>query len=119
MSRPLQLSACTAAFPDVLSVIQNFEADVSIAPIAPDGNDDGLWVGYTVDLSVDLGNASHFDLNDASQGFSAWTEEKPGCGSNWFFLLPNLCGKKRFGADYNGIAKKHSHGTVMRWMVMH
>jgi hypothetical protein len=34
---------------------------------------------------VDLGNASHFDVGDSSQGFSVWTEEVPaGKAANWF-----------------------------------
>ncbi|KAI2510058.1 hypothetical protein MHU86_4352 [Fragilaria crotonensis] len=103
-------------FPDVLSVVQNVEADSSLVPIAPmDGNGKGLRVGYTIDVSVDLGNASHFDVNDASQGFSLWTEEKPGCGSNWYFLIPNLYGKRKCGTDYNGIAIKLSHATAISW----
>jgi hypothetical protein len=31
--------------------------------------------GHTMDSSVNLANASHFDVNDASQGFSVWTED--------------------------------------------
>jgi hypothetical protein len=37
-------------------------------------------VGYTIDLSFNLGNSSHFDVNDASQGYSCWTEEMLGWG---------------------------------------
>ena len=51
-------------------------------------------VRYTIDMSVNLGNASHFDVNDASQGFSVWTEEVPGLDANWFFVLPNVHGRK-------------------------
>jgi hypothetical protein len=39
-------------------------------------------VGYTIDVSVNLGNRSHFDVHEASQGFSVWTEEVPGLGAN-------------------------------------
>jgi hypothetical protein len=103
-------------FPDVLSVVQNMEADTSLAPIAPmDGNGVGLRVGYTIDVSVNLGNSSHFDTNDASQGFSVWTEEKPGCASNWYFVLPNLHGRRLCGAEYNGVVIKLYHGTAISW----
>jgi hypothetical protein len=32
-------------------------------------------VGYTVDVSIDLGNTSHVDVHDGSQGYSVWREE--------------------------------------------
>ena len=65
-------------FPDVLSVVQHMEANSSLPPVAPMGGScNGLQVGYTIDMSVDLEKASHFDINHASQGFSVWTEESP------------------------------------------
>ena len=80
------------------------------------GNGIGLRVGYTIDTSVDLlGNSSHLDLNDASQGLSVFTEEKPGCALNWFFLLSNLHGKRLDGLEYNGVAIKLYHGTAISW----
>ena len=103
-------------FPDVLSVVQHMEADTSLPPIPPmNGNGIGLRVGYTIDTSVDLGNSSHLDLNDASQGFSVFTEEKPGCASNWYFVLPNLHGRTLDGSEYNGVAIKLYHGTAISW----
>ena len=51
-------------------------------------------VGYTIDMSVNLGNSSHFDVNDASQGYSLWTEEMIGHGKNWFFVLTNVHGQR-------------------------
>lgn len=42
-------------------------------------------VGYTINMSTDLGIASHFDLHDASLGFSVvWTIEVPGQRAKWF-----------------------------------
>ena len=101
-------------FPDVLSVAQHMEADSSLPPITPMcGTCNGLRVGYTIDVSAKLGNASHFDVNEASQRFSVWTEENPGSSSNWYFLLPNLHGRKSCGTEYNGIAVKLYHGTAI------
>jgi hypothetical protein len=103
-------------FPDVLSVVQHMEADTSLPPIPPmDGNGVGLRVGYTIDMSVDLGNSSHLDLQDASQGFVVFTEEKPGCASNWYFVLPNLHGRRPDGSEYNGVAIMLYHGTAISW----
>jgi hypothetical protein len=76
---------------------------------------DGRQVGYTVDMSVDLGNASHFDVHDASQGFSVWTEEVCGRGANWYILMPNLYGKRPDGRLFAGIAVKLAHGVAISW----
>jgi hypothetical protein len=37
-------------------------------------------VGYTIDLSFDLGNSSQYDVNDASQAYSCWAVEMLGHG---------------------------------------
>jgi hypothetical protein len=72
-------------------------------------------VGYTIDMSINLGNASHYDVHDASQGFSVWTEEVPGLGANWFFVLPNVHGKKPDGTEFRGMAVKLGHGVAISW----
>ncbi|KAI2498525.1 hypothetical protein MHU86_15985 [Fragilaria crotonensis] len=76
-------------------------------------------------MSVNLGNSSHFDVHDASQGYSVWTEEIPGCGANWYFVLPNVHGKRapRRGAHgeqlegkpFAGLAIKLGHGVAISW----
>ncbi len=73
-------------------------------------------VGYTVDMSVNLGNLSHFDVHDASQGFTVWAEEVPGCGENWFLVLPNVHGLKRDRVTkFRGMAVKLGHGVAISW----
>jgi hypothetical protein len=73
-------------------------------------------VGYTIDMSVNLGNASHFDVHDASQGFAVWTEDVPGHGENWFFVLPNVHGLKPDGVTkFRGMAVKLGHGVAISW----
>ncbi len=63
-----------SAFPDVLAVIQDAESDSSALPCTLTAGDGGGYrVDYFVDMSVDLANASHFDVHGASQGFSVWT----------------------------------------------
>ena len=69
----------------------------------------------SVDTLVDLGNAAHHDVHDASQGFSIWTEETPGTATNWYFLMPNVYGVKDDGTHYNGIAIKLKLGTAISW----
>ena len=64
-------------------------------------------------MSVDLGNSSHSDVHDASQGFAVWTEEVPGRGENWFFVLPNVHGLKLDGVTkFRGMAVKLGHGVT-------
>jgi hypothetical protein len=64
-------------------------------------------VGNTIDMSVNLGILSHSDVRNVSQGFSMWTEDLPGCGANWFFVLPNVHGLKPDGVTkFRGMAVK-------------
>jgi hypothetical protein len=72
------------------------------------------WVGYTIDTSVNLGNSSHFDVHDASQSYSVWTEEMLGRGANWYFVLPNVHGKKPDGTSFSGMAVKLAHGVAIK-----
>jgi hypothetical protein len=51
-------------------------------------------VSHSMDASDNLVNASHYDTNDGSQGASIWTEDKPGSTRDWYFVLPNVFGKK-------------------------
>ncbi len=101
-------------FPQVYSVIRDLETDCGLHPIAPMDGADGRQVGYTVDMSVDLGNVSHFDVHNACQGFSVWTEEVRGRGANRYFLMPNLYGKRPDERPFAGIAVKLAHGVAIR-----
>jgi hypothetical protein len=65
-------------------------------------------------VSIDLANASHYDVHDASYGYSIWTEKKPGTATNWYFVLPNMIPLIK-GNQTNGIAVKLSHGTIISW----
>lgn len=102
-------------FPQVYSVIRHKESDSGLKPVEPMDGIDGQRVGYTIDMSVDLGNASHFDLHDASQGYSVWTEELRGRGENWFFVMPNLHGKHPDGKPFAGVAIRLTHGIAISW----
>jgi hypothetical protein len=47
-----------------------------------------LRVSTTMDVSVNLAKASHYDVNDAlQQGFDIWTEDEPGTTEDWYFVL--------------------------------
>lgn len=114
-------------FPQVLAVIRDMESDTGLQPISPMEGDPHKKrsVGFTVDMSVNLGNSSHFDVHDASQGYSVWTEEIPGCGANWYFVLPNVHGTRAHrrgahgeqlkGEPFEGLAIKLGHGVAISW----
>ncbi|KAI2512011.1 hypothetical protein MHU86_2299 [Fragilaria crotonensis] len=73
-------------------------------------------VGYTVDMSINLGNSSHYDVNDASQGYSVWTEEVRGLGKNWYFVIPSVCGlRPGTKTKFSGMAVKLGHGVAISW----
>ena len=72
-----------ATIPDVLRIIQDTEADGDIKPDpGMDGEGDLLRLSYSMDISVDLMNSTRYDVNNASQLFSIWTEDEPGSTEN-------------------------------------
>ena len=103
--------------PAVLCVIQDLETDSGFKPIPQMSGDGGSYkVSTSMDLSVNLSNASHYDVHDASQGFSIWTEDSPGSTKNWFFVLPNVYGTKPgTGDSYNGLVIRLCHGVLISW----
>ena len=119
------LAACVRAaaqlastsVPAVLRVMQDMEDDAGLHPMGGMAGDGTFArVSHTMDVSVDLSNSSHYDANDASQSFSIWTEEFPGTTNSWYFVLPNVFGKKNKGGHmYNGVAIKLTHGTLISW----
>ena len=104
-----------ACFPDVLGVIMGLEADSGLESVPPMDGDGVECVGYTIDMSVNLGNASHYDIHDASQGYAVWTEDNPSVGFNWYFILPNVHGVKPDGATFSGLAVRLCHGAAISW----
>ncbi|KAI2493084.1 hypothetical protein MHU86_21468 [Fragilaria crotonensis] len=71
-------------------------------------------VAYTIDLSYNLGNSSHFDVNDASQG-TVVGQRRCLAGENWYFIMPNVEGKRPNGTKFTGLAIKLGHGIAISW----
>jgi hypothetical protein len=100
-----------------MAVVHDMEEDSGVVPVdSMGGEKKGHRVVYSIDTSVDLGNAAHYDVHDASQGFSVKTEDTPGTGTNWVFLLPNVHGVRYNGTHFNGITIKRRHRTVKAGM---
>ena len=134
---PKLRKAVTAAFklasvtvPGVVRVAQDLEDDAGVSRLPGfEGENrkcarktgDGVsprfcFLSHTMDLSINLANASHYDVWDASQGFSIWTEDYPGSTRNWYFVLPNLRGYFPDSTrEYRGVAIKLTHGVLISW----
>jgi hypothetical protein len=119
---PVLLKAVRAAsilasvtIPGALRVMQDFENDSGMRHVP--GMDGGKCrVTHSMDLSINLANSSHYDVNDASQGFTIWTEDHPCTTEDWYFVLPNMKGKfPGTDREYNGIAIKLSDGVLIGW----
>ena len=107
------------AFPQVYTVIRDTtEGNSGLQPAVPMDGGAGHCVGYTVDMSVDLGNASHYKFNDGSQGFSVWGEDYPGRGTrNWYLVMPNIHGVPSLGhrwIPFSGLAIMITDGVSIR-----
>lgn len=108
----LAASFASDKFPSVLHAIRQTEKVGGFCPLPQMGGKDGISV--SMDVSIDLGNASHYDVGDCSQGFSIWTEQIVGDAKNWFFVLPNI---QVHDAEktYDGVAIQLFHGVAISW----
>ncbi len=115
--KAVQAAAKLAAvtIPTVLRVMQDFENDSGMQHVG--GIDGGICrVTLSMDLSINLANSTHYDVHDASQGFTIWTEDHPGTTGGWYFVLPNMKGKfPGTDREYNGIAIKLLDGVLIGW----
>ena len=107
----------------ILRIIQDAEEDGDIPPPQGGMNGDLVFcqISHTMDVSVDLSNSSHYDVNAASQGFTIWTENEPGSTRNWYFTLPNVYSKRPDGmggekdAMFHGVAIRFTRGVLLSW----
>ena len=107
------------AYPQVYAVIRGTEENSGLQPVSPMDGEGGRRVENTVDVSVDLGNTSHVDVHNGSQGYSVWGED-PGRGTNWFLVLPNVYGLRPDpdGNDwirFEGLAIRITDGVSVSW----
>jgi hypothetical protein len=99
-------------FPHVLSAIVGTEELAGLSPPAVMGGAQGP--SGLLNASIDLGNATHYDVGDESYGYSVWTETKGDAASNWYFVLPSVL-LRRDGVTYQGVAIKLFHGIAIAW----
>ncbi len=118
LAKAVAASATIAAvtIPGVLRVAQDLEKDSAMIPVQGSMDGDGKFahVGHSMDLSVNLSNSSHYDVNDGCQGFSIWTEDNPGSTKNLYFVLPNVEGQfPNSDRKFSGIAIALRHGVLI------
>jgi predicted SnoaL-like aldol condensation-catalyzing enzyme len=99
-------------FPGLLSTINHLESAAGITRPQYMGGKDG--VSSSMAVSVDLANATHYDVNDASMGFVVFAESKPHTTSHWNFVLPNVLVKFN-NHSYHGLALKLHHGACIHF----
>jgi hypothetical protein len=68
----------------------------------------------SANISVDLGNEPHYNINDLGVGISVWLEDIPGKASNWNFALPNICVRHK-NITYDGLVVHLCHGAFIQW----
>ena len=78
------------------------------------GGIDGLT--KSVNISIDLGNAAHFDCNDLGTGIAFWVmADQDGSAENWTYVMPNSIGRRWDGTTFQGVIVKLCHGTLISW----
>jgi hypothetical protein len=66
-------------------------------------------------MSCNLGSGSHYNVHNALQGFTVWTEERPGLAENGYFILSNVHRRRLDGSSFDGVAIKLFHGAAISW----
>jgi hypothetical protein len=99
-------------FPGLVSTINQLEASAGIIRPLYMGGLDGISSSMAV--SVDLANATHYDVHDASMGFVVFAESQPHTTTHWNFVLPNVLVKFN-NISYHGLALKLHHGACIHF----
>ena len=99
-------------FPQILHAMKQIERVANLSAHSLMGGDKSPSIAASI--SVDLCNATHYDVNDCSYSFSIWSEDIPGSAKNWFFILPNALVRHN-DRTYNGIAIRLFHGAAIAW----
>ena len=99
-------------FPGLVSTIHHLESAGGINRPPYMGGAEG--VSSSMAVSVDLANATHYDVHDASMGFVVFAESQPHTTKNWNFVLPNVLVKFQ-NKTYHGLALKLHHGACIHF----
>lgn len=107
-------------FPFEVAVILNTARGFGVMPPDIMGGMNG--VSSSINVSVDLANPPHQDVNDLNVSLSIWTEKIPGRAKNWYFVIPNVLVKEKVNdktITYSGLRIKLCHGAAISWDGVH
>jgi hypothetical protein len=97
------------------SVLNRLRAPERKAGIYPDASMGGKHaVTASCMLSYDLGNESHYDVNDMGSCVSVFAEKRPGRATNWYLCFPNMK-VQHGGVTYYGLRIELCHGAIVEW----
>ena len=117
-----------AYFPSTLKAMQDIERDSGIPfpeclydphgdpdimdEVFPEANE----VSSSLVVSCNLKNASHYDVWDSGKGYCIFTKkDRDRKVTNWYFILPNMIGRRADGTIFQGIAIRLHHGVAIAW----
>ena len=97
-------------YPGVRPLFRSLSNQASIEIPDELGGNNGF--SSNIAISVDLENAAHVDINDASVCLVAFAETLPHSTSDWFFVFPDIL-LRVDGRSYNGLVVKLTHGVTI------
>ena len=99
-------------FPGLVTSIRAQEQAVGVCPPDYLGGEDG--VASCMNVTKNLINSTHYDVNDGSVCFAIWQEKRPNATNGWRFVLPNVLVNYN-NKTYNGVAIEVFHGVSICW----
>jgi hypothetical protein len=69
----------------------------------------------SVNVSVNLANAAHYDENDEGIGAAVWVEQSPNVAMDVYFIFPNVSVKDSTNKMRNGLLIKLKDGCIISW----
>jgi len=70
----------------------------------------------SINVSVNMANAAHYDVNDEGIGVAVWIEQSPHVGMDVYFIFPNISVKdNRTNQLRNGLLIKLKDGCTISW----
>jgi len=69
----------------------------------------------SINVSVNLANAAHYDMNDESIGAAVWVEKSPHVEMDVYFIFPNVSVKDSTNKMQNGLLIKLKDGCTISW----
>ena len=88
------ITTCTETARKLLLITEN--------PITPET--ETTYGVYTMIYTIDLRNASHYDINDMKYSLSIWASDNPDkLRGKWFFVIPNVRVELTNGSIHDGL----------------